>query len=133
VCGGLHGGSIRVWNRATLEVEVEQTLTGHTDEIWALMSFEAWLISASRDHGIRVWELEMGRCEGTLEGHTGKVLSLAVSGNRLVSGSLDKMVNGQGVEDGGGGFNLAVRAHTRAQRSSHLRGSVTRQDDQRVG
>ncbi len=32
VCGGLCDGLIRVWNRATLEVE--RTLTGHTGAIW---------------------------------------------------------------------------------------------------
>ena len=88
VCGGLYDGSIRVWNRATLEVE--RTLTGHTDAIWALVSVEGWLISGSDDHGIRVWDVATGRCEGTLEGHTDRVQCLAVSGDRLVSGSWDR-------------------------------------------
>ena len=65
VCGGLHDGSIRVWNRATLEVE--RTLTGHTDAVLALVSVEGWLISSSEDHGIRVWDVATGRCEGTLD------------------------------------------------------------------
>ncbi len=43
VCGGLGDGSIRVWNRATLEVE--RTLTGHTDAVITLVSVEGWLIS----------------------------------------------------------------------------------------
>ena len=87
VCGGLYDGSIRVWNRATLEVE--RTLTGHTGAVWALVSVEGWLISGSDDHGIRVWDVATGRCEGTLAGHTGRVSCLAVSGDRLVSGSWD--------------------------------------------
>jgi hypothetical protein len=87
VCGGLHDGSIRVWNRATLEVE--RTLAGHTADVWALVSVEGWLISGSDDCAIRVWDVATGRCEGTLEGHTGRVRCLAVSGNRLVSGSWD--------------------------------------------
>jgi hypothetical protein len=88
VCGGLHDGSIRVWNRATLEVE--RTLTGHTDAVQALVSVEGWLISGSKDRGIRVWDVATGRCEGTLEGHTDQVRCLAVSGDRLVSGSGDR-------------------------------------------
>ncbi len=88
VCGGLHDGSIRVWNRATLEVE--RILTGHTDAVQALVSVEGWLISGSDDCGIRVWDVATGRCEGTLEGHTGDVRCLAVSGDRLVSGSGDR-------------------------------------------
>jgi hypothetical protein len=87
VCGGLGDGSIRVWNRATLEVE--RTLSGHTDVVWALVSVDGWLISGSDDRSIRVWDVATGRCEGTLEGHTGRVGCLAVSGNRLVSGSGD--------------------------------------------
>jgi len=36
-----------------------------------------------------VWDVETGRCEGTLEGHTDAVSCLAVSGARVVSGSWD--------------------------------------------
>jgi WD40 repeat protein len=90
MCGGLLDGSIRVWNRASLEVE--RTLTGHTDAVFALVLVEGWLIrvSGSHDHGIRVWNMATGRCEGTLAGHTGAVSCLAVSRGRLVSGSSDK-------------------------------------------
>jgi hypothetical protein len=87
VCGGLHDGSIRVWNRATLEVE--RTLTGHTGAVSALVSAKGWLVSGSDDYRVRVWDVATGRCEGTLSGHTGRVSCLAVSGGRLVSGSLD--------------------------------------------
>jgi WD40 repeat protein len=90
VCGGLHDGSIRVWNRATLEVE--RTLTGHTNAVMALVSVAGWLISGSEDHGIRVWDVATGRCEGTLEGHTDRVRCLAVSSDRLVSGSSDMLI-----------------------------------------
>ncbi len=47
-------------------------------------------MSGSDDHGIRVWDVATGRCKGTLDGHTGDVRCLAVSGDRLVSGSGDK-------------------------------------------
>jgi hypothetical protein len=87
VCGGLQDGSIRVWNRATLEVE--RTLAGHTGKVWALVSVEGRLVSGSDDGVIRVWDVVTGRCEGTLEGHTHRVRCLAVSGHRLVSGSWD--------------------------------------------
>ena len=53
---------------------------------------EGWLISGSDDHGIRVWDVATGRCEGTLAGHRETVSCLAVSGDRLVSGSYDRMV-----------------------------------------
>jgi WD40 repeat protein len=91
VCGGLEDGSIRAWNKATMEVE--RTLTGHTGHtgtVWAMVSVEGWLISCSDDLGIRVWDVATGHCQGTLEGHTGHVSCLAVSGDRLVSGSWDR-------------------------------------------
>jgi hypothetical protein len=88
VCGGLHDGSIRVWNRATLEVE--RTLTGHTGAVRTLLSVKGWLISGSDDCVLRVWDVAKGRCEGTLTGHTGALQCLAVSGGRLVSGGVDK-------------------------------------------
>jgi hypothetical protein len=90
VCGGLGNGSIKVWNRATLEEE--RTLTGHSGTVWALISVEGWLISGSFDHTIRVWDVATWCCERTLEGHADAVRCLAVSGGRLVSGSSDRTV-----------------------------------------
>ena len=75
LCGGLHDGSIRVWSRATLEVE--RTLTGHTQKVWALVAAGERLISGSSDRGIRVWDVGTGRCEATLDGHTERVRCLA--------------------------------------------------------
>jgi WD40 repeat protein len=39
-----------------------------------------------------MWNLATGACDGKLEGHTGAVRCLAVSGTRLVSGSYDRSV-----------------------------------------
>jgi hypothetical protein len=88
VCGGLRDGSIRVWNRATLQAK--RTLRGHTDAVVALVSVKGLLISGSLDHDIRVWDAATGGCKGTLQGHTDEVRCLAVSGGRLVSGSADQ-------------------------------------------
>ncbi len=65
MCRGLVDGSIRVWNRATLEVE--RTLTGHTSAVMALVSVEGWLICGSHDHhdGIGVWDAATGRWRAT--------------------------------------------------------------------
>ena len=88
MCGGLDDGSIRVWNRATLEVE--RTLIGHTGSVISLLSVGGWLISGSDDHGIRVWDVSTGLCKGMLEGHARAVSCLAARGGRLVSGSWDR-------------------------------------------
>lgn len=55
------------------------------------------LFSASADKTIRVWDIDSRRCEHVLEDHTRPVLSLAISGNRLYSGSYDFTIKvGQG-------------------------------------
>jgi hypothetical protein len=90
VYAGREDGSIRVWSRSTL-VAV-RTLTGHTDIVWALLSFGERLISGSSDHDIMVWDVGSGRCETVLKGHSGKVMALAASGSMLFSGSKDSTV-----------------------------------------
>ena len=95
-CGGREDGSIRVWNRSTLERE--RTMTGHTRGVWALLFVGGRLVSGSNDRCIRVWDAAAGRCDGVLEGHTGYVTSLALCGSRLLSGSSDETVRVWGME-----------------------------------
>ena len=64
----------------------------------SLLSAGGKLISGSEDGSIRVWDVAGERCEGVLEGHTGRVTSLAASGGRLVSGSWDRTVRVCGME-----------------------------------
>lgn len=47
------------------------------------------MYTASADKTVRVWDLGTKRCLQVLESHTRPVLSLAVCGNRLFSGSYD--------------------------------------------
>ena len=96
VCGGLVDGSIQVWSRSTLDLE--RTLTGHTDTVMSLLPLKVRLVSGANDNDIRVWDVASGRCEGVLEGHTNSVTSLAWSGGRLLSGSRDGTVRVWGVE-----------------------------------
>jgi WD40 repeat protein len=48
-------------------------------------------ITGSEDHTLGVWDLEQGRLQGVLEGHTDCVTSVAVTadGRRVISGSDD--------------------------------------------
>ncbi|MCB0167217.1 MAG: WD40 repeat domain-containing protein, partial [Anaerolineae bacterium] len=50
-----------------------------------------WIVSASLDHTMKVWNVESGRAIRTLEGHTGSVNGCAVSpnGRWIVSVSYD--------------------------------------------
>jgi hypothetical protein len=98
VCGGLHYGSIKVWSRSTLELE--RTLPGHGNMVFALLFVRGLLVSGSTDSAIRVWDVAAGRCEGVLEGHTLWVTSLALCGDRLLSGGYDQTVRVWGTEGG---------------------------------
>ena len=73
------------------------TSRAHKD-VRSLLSAGGKLISGSEDGSIRVWDVAGERCEGVLEGHTGRVTSLAASGGRLMSGSLDRTVRVWGME-----------------------------------
>ncbi len=71
-------------------------LTGHSDRV-SSAEFSpdgSRLVSASKDHTIRIWDANSGSGLRTLRGHTGQVLSAAFSpdGKRIVSASDDKTV-----------------------------------------
>ena len=69
-------------------------IKGHADQITAL-DFDVpfgTMVSASLDDTIKVWDLNAGRCIGSLEGHTASVRALQVDDNILVTGSADATV-----------------------------------------
>ncbi|KAI1192255.1 mitochondrial division protein [Nemania serpens] len=69
-------------------------IKAHTDQILAL-DFDVpfgTMVSASRDDTVKVWDLNAGRCIGSLEGHTASVRALQVEDNILVTGSADATV-----------------------------------------
>jgi len=69
------------------------TLEGHTDQVNCIIISKdnKYLISASSDKTIKVWNLQKNKVEKTLTGHDWKVLTIALSkdGKYLVSGSND--------------------------------------------
>ena len=93
MCSGSMDGSIRVWGGATMEHE--RTIRDEEmpqDGVHSLAAWEGHLISGYSSSAIRVWNVATGALDRSLEGHTGPVKCLAVSGNRLVSGSHDRSV-----------------------------------------
>jgi WD40 repeat protein len=58
---------------------LKQTLRGHLDGVHAVAvnSEGGYAISCGHDNTLRVWELASGRCVHTLEGHKGRVSSVA--------------------------------------------------------
>lgn len=71
-------------------------LRGHSRSVTdlALSPNGKWLVSASYDRTVIVWELPSGRQLGLLEGHTDDVLAVAYSpdGKTIASGSKDKTI-----------------------------------------
>ena len=74
-------------------------MAGHEDAVTAVAVGETRLASASRDGTVRLWALEDGRCLGTLRGHQGRVLAVALdeARARLVSAGEDATVRDWGL------------------------------------
>lgn len=69
-------------------------LRAHQDCITA-MDFDApfgTMVTAAMDDSVKVWDLNAGRCIGSLEGHTASVRTLQVEDNILATGSRDATV-----------------------------------------
>lgn len=71
-----------------------RTLPAHNDTVTAI-DFDApfgTLVTSSLDDTVRVWDLNLGRCMGFLEGHTASVRCLQVEDNIVATGSLDATI-----------------------------------------
>ena len=71
-----------------------KTLAAHSDAVTAL-DFDTpfgTMVTASRDDTVRVWDLNLGRCMGFLEGHTASVRCLQVEDSIVATGSTDASI-----------------------------------------
>jgi division protein 1 len=50
------------------------------------------MVTAALDDTVRVWDMNVGRCIGLLEGHTASVRSLLVEDNIVATGSMDATI-----------------------------------------
>lgn len=78
------------WPEARLQARLE----GHDDVVYDLAWLGDRLATAGGDRAVRIWNAASGKCETTLQGHSGPVLALAVSpdGKLLCSGSVDQTI-----------------------------------------
>ena len=78
-----------------------RTLEGHTSGITAVAVLDTQrVVSASKDHTLRVWDVVSGEMLRTLKGHTFPVVAVAVLGDRRVVSASYKTLNVWGIESG---------------------------------
>ena len=85
--------SIHVINTSPNESDIE--LFGHNSHVFAIEKIsDVQLASGSLDGRIKLWNLNSGECEHTLDAHEGSVLTLTYVQNQrlLISGSSDKTI-----------------------------------------
>jgi division protein 1 len=71
-----------------------KSLPAHNDALTAL-DFDipfGTMVTAALDDTVRVWDLNLGRCMGFLEGHTASVRCLQVEDNIVATGSMDASI-----------------------------------------
>ncbi|KAJ5802823.1 uncharacterized protein N7503_005273 [Penicillium pulvis] len=69
-------------------------IQAHTDMVTAI-DFDypfGTMVSAALDDTVRVWDMNVGRCSGFLEGHHASVRTLQVEDNIVATGSMDASV-----------------------------------------
>ena len=71
-----------------------KTVPAHNDAITSIDFDQPFgtMITAALDDTVRVWDLNLGRCMGFLEGHTASVRCLQVEDNLVATGGLDATI-----------------------------------------
>ena len=92
-------------------LKLVKTLSEHTDMVWsvALSQDEQKLVSGSEDGTIKVWDLNTGQLNGTIDAQAGAVRSVAISadGTTLVSGHGDGTIKAWDLATGKLRYTLA--------------------------
>ncbi|KAI9498702.1 WD40-repeat-containing domain protein [Zychaea mexicana] len=78
----------RRWQRGQANIRY---LTGHTDSVYCIVRYKQYIVSGSRDHSVRLWDLNDYTCIESQTHHEGSVLCLKIATDDewMVSGSSD--------------------------------------------
>jgi len=86
---------LAVWASSAV-AQSPMALEGHTDPVYdAIFTPDGkWVITASFDKTLRLWDSQSRQSVRTMSGHTGLVLSIAVhpDGTRIASGAMDNTI-----------------------------------------
>jgi WD40 repeat protein len=101
-------GRVLAFDARTLAVRRE--FTGHEGPVntLALSQDGRTLVTGGDDHTVRVWDAATGVCQTVLRSHDGYVRQVAISGDRIASGSEDDLLKLWSLSEG---ILLATVAH----------------------
>ena len=93
VITGSFDHTVKVWD-VNNDFKLLETIVGHKASVLSITysPLSKLIATAGRDSTIKVWSASTWTCERTLEGHTSAVVSLAVCGDKLISGSSDNTI-----------------------------------------
>jgi len=76
----------RNWKEGKCKV---RTLRGHTRSVFCVCIYKNYIVSASYDETLKIWDLQTGECLRTLMGHSKGVTSCLMFGSKIISASCD--------------------------------------------
>jgi WD40 repeat protein len=71
---------------------IVKILSGHTDAVTCLFIDSIGLISGSADKTVKLWDIKTGKPKMSFVGHTGQVLSVFYSNQRIFSSGSDNLI-----------------------------------------
>ncbi|KAF9102184.1 hypothetical protein BGX27_011134 [Mortierella sp. AM989] len=90
------------WKRLSLDRKALETrwkstpgmtkLVGHEDSVYCIQFDNTRIVTGSRDHTIKFWDIKTLQCTDTLKGHSQSVLCLQFNDKRMISGSSDSTI-----------------------------------------
>lgn len=94
VACGHEDGKVTLWtyNVKQNTFQLTMVLDDHIDLVKSVASYKNYVISASNDRTIKIWDFKTGKLVNMLIGHSGYVWSILVVGDILVSGGWDGKV-----------------------------------------